>query len=792
MNKVFIEHNPYKLETIITVDGYELRSDSEIRAIALKAPGCKHAPRLQEWIEEFPKILLKDFNNDLEITFHGTQLDYEDLQIAFEDARKQGNPSIKIKHEPAEETSDKEALLNELFNEIQKMRLFDGNQLLQIEDAFKVARSKEAPVYVVGTMSAGKSTLINAMLRQKLMPPDVEACTAKVTRIKNISNDNAPFKAEVHYKNSGSKKTYDNLTYEIMKDLNSDKEVSHIDVTGNIPFVSSDDVSLVLIDTPGATYALDPQHKAVVDEVLDTESKPLVIYITAGDKYQEKGNEDLLKQVAESMGKGDKKSEGGKQLRDRFIFVLNKADMYQPPDKSPEETLDKMISHLNTNYGIVKPYLFPTVAEHALHIRMIKNRVDVDDNLRDLAEYRTKLLNKNRELHLENYAVLSPSISGDIKRQLDEARIGYDGESNENPDESLIHTGVISIEAAIRQYVQKYAKADKIRILADNFITNLEKQGCLEKWIKIRNENTEKKNEIDEQITSNKERQKSAEEAKKLKNDVDDRVARFNDAFEKEVNDLVIKSQKETSERIEKLLAGDLNAKNYRGKIKNFATFENKCAQSFEKKLDDFIKKNLVDTKNALLTAFQRKLELVNIDVGAKSRDLLEIDPLKLIGGSVASYNEHEIGKLLKHIKAKTKRKKNWDPYDTGLEGLDDTLNKIAEWWEECPPETTITVSPAKTVVDKNKMIKMLSGCKATIQKNGKYAINFAKEQSKKVVELFNIEFKRLDEAIAALLDELEARSNDKRSAEEIIKESERKIYEIEQIKKRVESIRKL
>ena len=39
---------------------------------------------------------------------------------------------------------------------------------------------------------------------------------------------------------------------------------------------------------------------------------------------------------------------------------------------------------------------------------------------------------------------------------------------------------VVSIEAAIRQYVQKYAKTAKIRNIVDTFMHKLEEVGCFE------------------------------------------------------------------------------------------------------------------------------------------------------------------------------------------------------------------------------------------------------------------------------------------------------------------------
>ena len=78
MKKVFIKYNPYNLETEITVDGKKLAQNSKIGERIV--PGT----RLQEWIEDLPRSLVDEYNdNDFDITFHGTLLDFEDLTEVF-------------------------------------------------------------------------------------------------------------------------------------------------------------------------------------------------------------------------------------------------------------------------------------------------------------------------------------------------------------------------------------------------------------------------------------------------------------------------------------------------------------------------------------------------------------------------------------------------------------------------------------------------------------------------------------------------------------------------------------
>ena len=341
MKKVFIKYNPYKLDTEITVDGKRLADNSILGEKA--APGS----RLQEWVEELPHILIDEYNDiDFDITFHGTLLDYEDLTEVFTQAYEAGSLTAKLERIPAKETSDKEVLIDQVFSEIQDGP-FDELRDAEIISAFQHAKSSDFEVCVVATMSAGKSTLINSMLGTKLMPSKQEACTAIITRIKDARDGESNWQAEVYDKNGRMIETHEALDYPTMERLNSDQKVSLIKMNGDIPFVTADDVSLVLIDTPGPNNSRDPEHKKVQSEFLGKSSKSLVLYIMEGTFGSDDDNA-LLQRVADSM------KVGGKQSKDRFIFVVNKMDDRKKEDGDTEQTLERIRAYLK-KHGVTNP-----------------------------------------------------------------------------------------------------------------------------------------------------------------------------------------------------------------------------------------------------------------------------------------------------------------------------------------------------------------------------------------------------------------------------------------------------
>ena len=115
MKKIFIKYNPYMLKTEITVDNKPLADNSVL------ADRISDGTRLQEWIEDLPDILVDEYNDtDFDVTFHGTLLDYEDVSDVFKRAFDEGKITAKLERIPAKETKDKEKLIDEVFEEIQK------------------------------------------------------------------------------------------------------------------------------------------------------------------------------------------------------------------------------------------------------------------------------------------------------------------------------------------------------------------------------------------------------------------------------------------------------------------------------------------------------------------------------------------------------------------------------------------------------------------------------------------------------------------------------------------------
>jgi GTPase Era involved in 16S rRNA processing len=821
MKRVFIKHNPYKLETQIEVDDRKLADNSKL------GENSQTGKRLQEWVEELPRMLKDEYNDtDFAVTFHGTSLDFDDLSNAFSLARDEGLLTATLEHKPARETADKEDLIDKVWDEINaKAKEESFKELLKdflgddMKDAFAQAKSSDFKVCVVATMSAGKSTLINAMLGDKLMPSKVEACTAIITHIKDVKDDaGTGFRAEIYDEENekpfvqhnpikekilkkynyrceddtsvegcnkcsiciiNKAQKLDDITTSDHPDCYKPNLVREVKIFGNIPFVSSEDVALILIDTPGPNNSRDTRHKKVQSELLGKSSKALVLYIMTGE-YGTDDDHDLLKRVADSM------AVGGKQSKDRFIFVINKLDELKEEDGDTKKILGNVRSYLK-GHDIANPNLFPASALPALNIRLIKSGAYVNEDTIDETKTKVKKLNRNETLHFETYATLPRSILGEINSRVESTRAEWKKAGkpdNENPEEALIHTGVVSIEAAIRQYIQKYAKTAKIKNIADTVMHKLvdvsSDEGSIVDTIKKQltaSEDDRKK--MVEQIGKIQSKIDSVKEAKKFEEAVNNEIVQTNNSLKHEVEKIQTKFQ----QQIDNVSKGwkdrkiTLDEASYEeNKLKKFAE---ELKPKLEDELDCFVHNNLVNTGKDLLEEYKKKLTSLTEEIGIDNLAEISIDPLKLMSREWGSLSD--MSKLVKEMEGKI--------------GEKDVENPNRVWympWRYLyePIYIKQDVYGSVLYVKASELAQQfLSNTETALKGDVKKALEYAREQSESIKKQFDAKFKELDDIYKGKLADLEKYANKKDEAEKRIRDSQPKLEWLEQIKAEIESI---
>lgn len=751
MKEIFIKYNPYQLVTEITIDGQKLKKNSKLNF---------EDRRLQEWVESLPDLLFEECNTkDFKITLHGTTPDYEDMEAMAKEAEAKGI-HIELEHIPAKEIGDKEVAIQEVFDEIQNGPF---NELRQpdVIKAFDLAKSKDFEVNVVATMSAGKSTLINSLLRQKLMPAKQEACTATITKIKD--NDADCFMAKVYDKDGTLIQTHAELTYETMEQLNSNPSVSRIQVEGNIPFVTADDVSLVLVDTPGPNNSRDPEHKAATYRMLSESSKPLVLYIMNATQLAVNDDYNLLSHVAESM------KVGGKQSRDRFIFVVNKLDDFKKGEDSVEAAITKVRDYLKDN-GIENPNIYPASALTALNIRTILANSD-DDNDDDVYEAKGKVrkFNRNEEMHFEKYAPLTPSMRGEVEDML--AKAVAEGDDNQ---QALIHAGIVPIEAAIRMYVQKYAKTAKIKNIVDTFIKKLESTQSFEKTKQEIATNRDEQKEILAQIDVIKKKLASGEDAKKFKTQIEQ--INYDKEISKLAQSVIVAAQKKITKQLSSTDA-KLSKRDAESICQVFAKFAEGLQAEVQVKLENLISNHVKKNAEDLLEQYKKKIAELAQDVKVGS---VELNPFELMQGDIISDTSALISKMTKSEKVKVGEE--W------IANTDKKWYKPWTWFQEKGHYKEIYED--KEYVDGTELAqKFFAPIQELLYENSESAVEYAKKQTALIKKEFAKKFDELDAVLQSKLKELEICAKDNENIEARIKETQERLDWLEKIQNKVNGI---
>lgn len=626
MAQVYVKYNPYRLSTLIQVNGKEIETDSTLYKVV-------KGKRLQEWVGDFPKMLRDELNTvDFDIEFCGMDLDWDDFEDAFQNAQKEGAlKQVQLKFTEGKSDDDITEKIVDIFDDLQNGPLEDFRDPKLIK-AFESIHNSVFPVNVIATMSSGKSTLINALLEKRLMPSKNEACTATITEI--LDNDKDSFQAVAYDANGDIVREIPNLTYEIMGELNDDEHIQKIFAEGNIPFLDARSTALKLVDTPGPNNAQNQEHKKTTYSAINNDSNNLILYVLNGTQLSTEDDAMLLGYVADQIKKG------GKQVRDRFLFVINKMDGFNPEEEDIPNAVSEAKRYL-AKYGIEDPQIFPCSAFTALNIRTYLKNVDIDKltraeekQLASAARDTLPMIDKFVEfdpMHLEQYSTLSPSAQKALDYQLLQAQ-----ENQNTKEQALIHCGIYSIEAAITAYVKKYAKTKKIKDLVESFQEVLESNQVL---VRVKTQVAtdeaaakacvERAAAVRDKISNGKEAQVFKDKVAKL--DPMPIIVNKADELKKEVTDDVSKTFKPYG----------LTITNKNEAKRLITAFSDRCSDASAKlaaNIESVIKHEIQDTGALLLDEYQEKL--FQIDENATDEQL-DFDTVDLIKGVLTNMREN-------------------------------------------------------------------------------------------------------------------------------------------------------
>ena len=219
-------------------------------------------------------------------------------------------------------------------------------------------------VIVVATMSAGKSTVINALIGKELLHSANEATTATITRIHD--KDDLPFFSgnAYGYKSELIAEAH-NIDAQILREWNANPKIKMIDLMGDIEALYNDEAELVIYDTPGPNNSQDDNHEALTMEVINDGGYGLILYVLNATQLGVNDDRSLLEKIKEALGKDPNKE---------ILFLLNKADCL---DEEKGERLDQVVIRTKkylTEVGFNNPIIIPTAANYALVLQKMLNK----------------------------------------------------------------------------------------------------------------------------------------------------------------------------------------------------------------------------------------------------------------------------------------------------------------------------------------------------------------------------------------------------------------------------------
>lgn len=778
----------------------------------------KSGSELSTWCGELLGHLVETYNEDIALTFTGIERDCDTMADAVERFNEKSGKKIKpftkkiLRQNENAESGSKIEKLKDFYRELTSESCpFDEiRNDKDIENAFNTALNSDFEIAVVATMSSGKSTLINAMLGNELLPAKNEATTATIAKI--YDDDNADhFWGESYDKDDNLiGERIDPLSLENMNRLNGTPAVSEIKIHGNIVGISSQSMKLVLTDTPGPNNSRTDEHKNHTYRLIKEKYKPMILYILNGTQLETNDDNALLKDIAAAM------SEGNRQASDRFIFVLNKADEFdsekgESARRKVEDTKEYLAKH-----GIKNPKVFPCSAKLAKLIRQSKSGFEL--TRKDKYEFPGMLSRfiDDESLHFSDMA----EVSANVRAKLD-AEIAKAKSKNDEYAEALIHTGIPAVEATISEYLEKYAQPQKITEALHSFLQTINDLGAEAKETGLLKDNSAKIEETKVAIARIKEAIENGHKGEELKAkiealNVDEALTKeFEELSGEKIGDFISEARKKYCD--DKITIEE--TKDRVGRIqKDLETLRNRFAIDIENLINEKIgdeAQKYMDEYNGYVS------ELLGSAFGheVKSASILgNLAAMKLDSSSLSDFEFSVKEKTGTYIDTETRTRtemrtktRTGSRKQGGLGGAikrgiggffssvfgadtDDWGYEDYTYTEEVPVQVKYEVQVEKDKFENRQYVnftKMFNNIiAAKLDDFGanarKLAFSEAKNQEKALKEAFNASFDELNQKIRGKMDEMQRTLDDKEELERKVRESEKKLAWLSDFKSRL------
>lgn len=289
---------------------------------------------------------------------------------------------------------------------------------------------------VCATMSAGKSSFVNALLGYDYLPMRNEVTTARITSV--YDNDNARKMIGYTMKAENILSLNDCLDSKVVDEWNSDDNIDRIILQGDLDNIGNNGIIVAVHDTPGTNNSGDRNHHDITIDFFQNNKMDAILFVANAEHLCTNDEKSLLKELYDKIVS---------KQNIPVIFVLNKIDNLD----TEKETLEEVIAHYKEfveELGYTKTCFFPISAKAARLLKMaIKSKADSFTEAEcDIFPSIVKKFTKR--LNLSN---------GDGIQCSDNTKICIDGETYKKSEliNALFHTGINRIETEIESIVKR-------------------------------------------------------------------------------------------------------------------------------------------------------------------------------------------------------------------------------------------------------------------------------------------------------------------------------------------------
>lgn len=268
-------------------------------------------------------------------------------------------------------------------------------------------------VMITANMSAGKSTLINALAGKKINKTQNDTCTAKLHYLYNKSGE-------------------DGLSYEFDHDLelnasldilmtdNNKNGSSEIVVGTRLRSITEISRHICFIDTPGVNSSMDKEHREMSNAAIKAADCDVLLYLFNAENI---GSDDDIRHL-----KFVKENYSGE-----IIFLVNRLDHYKKDVDSVKGTLEAVENDLK-KIGFKMPKVYPISAYAGYLGKMALYNEELSEDEKDDLDFVKRKLQREDFSYEKYYPVELPTENKD--KELEEL---------------LLHSGILSLEKIIYQ-----------------------------------------------------------------------------------------------------------------------------------------------------------------------------------------------------------------------------------------------------------------------------------------------------------------------------------------------------